>query len=134
MLSDYFKKYLRDTQGGSTIVHLYQREFERFTFQAPEIAEQERIAEILSTVDAAIEQTQALIDKYGRIKRGLMQDLLTRGIDENGNIRSKETHKFSVKNGIEVPDEWDVVHLEDIRKSKDYLRTGPFGSSLKISD
>lgn len=134
LLSDYFKKYLRDTQGGSTIVHLYQREFERFTFQAPEIAEQERIAEILSTVDAAIEQTQALIDKYGRIKRGLMQDLLTRGIDENGNIRSKETHKFSVKNGIEVPDEWDVVHLEDIRKSKDYLRTGPFGSSLKISD
>jgi len=114
LLSDYFKKYLRDTQGGSTIVHLYQREFERFTFRAPEIAQQERIAEILSTVDAAIEQTQALIEKYGRIKRGLMQDLLTRGIDENGNIRSKETHKFSVKSGIEVPDEWPVVRLVDM--------------------
>lgn len=134
LLSDYFKKYLRDTQGGSTIVHLYQREFERFTFKAPGIPEQERIAEILLTVDAAIEQTQALIDKYGRIKRGLMQDLLTRGIDENGNLRSKETHKFTVKNGIEVPDEWEVVSLAHLRKSKDYLRTGPFGSSLKISD
>ncbi|HQU91484.1 MAG TPA: restriction endonuclease subunit S [Pyrinomonadaceae bacterium] len=111
LLSDYFKKYLRDTQGGSTIVHLYQREFERFTFKAPEIAEQERIAEILSTVDRAIEQTQGLIDKYNRIKGGLMQDLLTRGIDESGNIRSNETHKFSVKNGIKVPDEWDVVTI-----------------------
>ena len=37
-----------------------------------------------------------------------MQDLLTRGIDEHGNIRSKATHKFVVKNGIEVPEEWDV--------------------------
>ncbi len=73
--------------------------------------EQERIAEILSTVDAAIDQTQALIDKYNRIKGGLIQELLTRGIDENGKIRSKVTHKFSVKNGIEVPDEWDVVPL-----------------------
>ncbi len=40
-----------------------------------------------------------------------MQDLLTRGIDENGNIRSKTSHKFVVKNGIEVPDEWEVDSL-----------------------
>lgn len=96
--------------------------------------EQKRIAEILSTADEAIEQTQALIDKYNRIKRGLMQDLLTRGIDENGNIRSKQTHKFTVKNGIEVPDDWEVAKLSELGNSKDYLKTGPFGSSLKISD
>lgn len=83
----------------------------RISFPAKE-TEQKRIAEILSTADEAIERTQALIDKYNRIKRGLMQDLLTRGIDENGNIRSKQTHKFTVKNGIEVPDDWDVVTLE----------------------
>lgn len=77
-----------------------------------EETEQKRIAEILWTADEAIEQTQALIDKYNRIKRGLMQDLLTRGIDENGDIRSKQTHKFTVKNGIEVPDDWDVVRLD----------------------
>lgn len=70
--------------------------------------EQTRIAEILSTADEAIAQTEALIAKYQRIKTGLMQDLLTKGIDENGNIRSKETHKFVVKNGIEVPEEWEV--------------------------
>jgi type I restriction enzyme S subunit len=76
--------------------------------------EQTRIAEILSTTDEAIAQTEALIAKYQRIKTGLMQDLLTKGIDENGNIRSKETHKFVVKNGIEVPEEWAVDNLGTI--------------------
>lgn len=80
-------------------------------------AEQARIAEILSTADEAIAQTEALIAKYQRIKTGLMQDLLTRGIDANGNIRSKATHKFVVKNGIEVPEEWEVVRFENLFKT-----------------
>src|SRR5262249_8331264 len=45
---------------------------------------QAKIAEVLSIVDQAIEQTEALIAKYQRIKTGLMHDLLTRGIDEHG--------------------------------------------------
>ena len=76
--------------------------------------EQTRIAQILSTIDRAIAQTEALIAKCQRIKTGLMQDLLTRGIDEHGRIRSKATHRFVVKNGIEVPEEWEVVELENI--------------------
>jgi type I restriction enzyme S subunit len=55
---------------------------------------QTKIAKILSTVDRAIEQTEALIAKQQRIKMGLMQDLLTRGIDEHGNLRSEQTHTF----------------------------------------
>jgi len=58
------------------------------------LLEQGKIAEILSTVDRAIEQTEALIAKQMRIKAGLMHDLLTRGIDEHGNLRSQRTHKF----------------------------------------
>jgi type I restriction enzyme, S subunit len=55
-------------------------------------AEQAKIAEILSTVDRVIGQTKALIAKQQRIKTGLMQDLLTCGIDEHGNLRSEQTH------------------------------------------
>jgi type I restriction enzyme, S subunit len=44
----------------------------------------------------------------------LMQDLLTCGIDENGNIRNRQTHKFTVKNGIEVPDDWEVESFKDL--------------------
>jgi type I restriction enzyme S subunit len=56
------------------------------TFPTSKI-EQTEIAAILSTVDRAIEQTETLIAKQQRIKTGLMHDLLTRGIDEQGNTR-----------------------------------------------
>jgi type I restriction enzyme, S subunit len=74
--------------------------------------EQTKIAEILSTVDRAIEQTEALIVKQQRIKTGLMQDLLTRGIDEHGNLRSEQTHKFKDSPLGRIPVEWEVAHLE----------------------
>jgi type I restriction enzyme, S subunit len=69
--------------------------------------EQSKIAEILSTVDLAIEQTEALIAKQQRIKAGLMQDLLTRGIDEQGYLRSEETHVFKDSPLGRIPVEWE---------------------------
>jgi type I restriction enzyme S subunit len=76
--------------------------------------EQAKIAQILSTVDQAIEQTEALIAKQERIKTGLMQDLLTRGIDEHGNLRSESTHEFKDSPLGRIPVEWDVCSLEHI--------------------
>ena len=70
--------------------------------------EQTKIAEVLSTVDRAIEQTEALIAKQQRIKTGLMQDLLTRGIDEHGNLRSEQTHIFKDSPLGRIPVEWEV--------------------------
>lgn len=74
--------------------------------------EQAKIAEILSTVDSAIEQTEALIAKQQRIKTGLMQGLLTRGIDEHGNLRSEQTHKFKDSPLGRIPVEWEVNTLD----------------------
>jgi type I restriction enzyme S subunit len=73
--------------------------------------EQEKIAEVLSTIDRAIAQTEAIIAKQQRIKTGLMQDLLTKGIDENGNIRSESTHEFKDSAIGRIPVEWDVKNL-----------------------
>jgi type I restriction enzyme S subunit len=42
-----------------------------------------------------------------------MQDLLTKGIDENGNIRSEETHKFKDSPLGRIPVEWEVSQLRD---------------------
>ena len=80
------------------------------SFRIPRIAkpEQTKIAEILSTVDRSIEQTEVLIAKQQRIKTGLMQDLLTRGIDEHGNLRSEQTHQFKDSPLGRIPVEWDV--------------------------
>ncbi len=97
---------------GSGLPNIQQKAIKAFEIQYPEYKpEQTHIAQILSIAEEAITNTEALIAKYQRIKTGLMQDLLTKGIDENGNIRSKATHKFVVKNGIEVPEKWEVVPL-----------------------
>jgi type I restriction enzyme S subunit len=78
--------------------------------------EQQKIAEILETVDNAIEKTDKIIEKYKRIKQGLMQDLLTKGIDENGNIRDEKTHKFKDSPLGKIPEEWEVVRLGEVGK------------------
>jgi len=78
------------------------------------ITEQAKIAEVLSTVDRAIEQTEALIAKQQRIKTGLIHDLLTRGIDEHGNLRSEETHKFKDSPLGPIPVEWNVLRMEHL--------------------
>lgn len=48
---------------------------------------QQRIATILTSIDTAIEKTEALVAKYQQIKAGLMHDLFTRGVLPNGQLR-----------------------------------------------
>jgi|688.fasta_scaffold134782_2 type I restriction enzyme S subunit len=76
-----------------------------------DIFEQQSIANILSKTDQAIANTEALIAKYTKIKTGLMQDLLTKGIDENGNIRSEQTHEFKDSPLGRLPKEWECDKL-----------------------
>lgn len=86
--------------------------------------EQTQIAIILSKIDETISQTERLITKYTRIKTGLMQDLLTKGIDENGNIRSEETHEFKDSPLGRIPKEWEVPKIDDI---KEFITSGSRG-------
>jgi type I restriction enzyme, S subunit len=100
------------TGGGVPKLPLYQ--IEQFLIQHPSLPEQAKISEILSTVDRAIEQTDVLIAKQQRIKTGLMQDLLTRGIDEHGNLRSEQTHKFKDSPLGRIPVEWEARKISDV--------------------
>ena len=99
---------------GSTREKLNQQLLKSVVILLPPFPEQRKIAEILETVDNAIEKTGRIIEKYKRIKQGLMQDLLTRGIDENGQIRSEETHRFRDSPLGRIPEEWKVVELGEI--------------------
>ena len=70
-------------------------------FQLPPIVEQRKIAAILSSVDDAIEKTQAVIGQVQVVKRGLMQELLTKGL--------RGRHERFKKTDIgEIPEEWDL--------------------------
>lgn len=102
------------TAVGTTVLSLRLPHFQNLEFPLPPLPEQRKIAEILETVDNAIEKTEKIIEKYKRIKQGLMQDLLTKGIDEKGNIRSEKTHKFKDSPLGRIPEEWEVVRLGEI--------------------
>lgn len=92
----------------------------------PPLPEQKKIAAILSSVDAAIRATQAVIDQARRVKDGLLQDLLTRGI---GHSRFKQTEIG------EIPESWDCVRTPAIAEGGDRgIAGGPFGSSLTSKD
>lgn len=80
--------------------------------------EQQSIATILSKTDQAIANTEALIAKYTQIKTGLMQDLLTKGIDVNGNIRTELTHEFKDSPLGRIPKEWECVLIDDLANLK----------------
>jgi len=85
----------------------------KISMPTPPPSEQAKIAEVLSTVDRAIEETEALIAKQQRIKTGLMQDLLSRGIDAHGNLRFEQTHEFKDSPLGRIPVEWDVTKIGD---------------------
>ncbi len=104
---------------GGTRTKLNQTELRSITLSLPPCQEQTQIAEVLSTIDCVIKQTEALIAKYRRIKTGLMHDLLTRGIDEKGNLRDPATHKFKTSPLGPIPQEWEVVRLERIADAID---------------
>jgi type I restriction enzyme S subunit len=73
----------------------------------PSLSEQQEIAEILSTWDRAIEQTQKLIDAKRRLKKGLMQQLLT------GRMRFPGFGPPVEKAG-ELPEGWSIKRVDQI--------------------
>jgi len=62
---------------GSTFKAIRRQEIENFKIPLPPLPEQRKIAEILSTVDKKLELERKRKEKLDRIKRGLMNDLLT---------------------------------------------------------
>lgn len=76
--SIWFKSFIDQLTAGSTINHLYQKDFVKFQLVYPnDISEQSRIATALSAIDNLISELGKLIDKKRAIKQGAMQQLLT---------------------------------------------------------
>ena len=89
---------------GSTFAAVNKADLCGLELPLPSSAEQRKIATILSSVDDAIEKTQAVIDQVQVVKRGLMQELLTRGLPGR-HTRFKQTEIG------EMPKEWSCVSL-----------------------
>ncbi len=82
--------------------------------------EQRRIAEILSTLDEIIKQTEALIAKYQQIKAGLMHDLFTRGLTPDGRLRptrAEAPHLYKQSPLGWIPNDWKSAKLSAVCKT-----------------
>ncbi|MDE7548983.1 restriction endonuclease subunit S [Acetobacter fabarum] len=104
------------------------------TLTVPDVSIQSKIAEILDTLDTAIRGTEAVVAKLKAMKQGLLHDLLTRGIDANGDLRppqSEVPHLYKQTPLGWLPKEWEVCAMQDLLASVDpAMRSGPFGSAL----
>ena len=65
---------------GTNVLHLNLNLVRNMKIPLPPLEEQKAIAYVLSTVDKAIQKTNEIIEKVKRLKKGLMQKLLTRGV------------------------------------------------------
>ncbi|TET77113.1 MAG: restriction endonuclease subunit S [Candidatus Cloacimonadota bacterium] len=112
---------------GSTFKAIRKIEIEKFRVLLPPLPEQKKIAEILSTVDEAIEKVDEAIAKTERLKKGLMRGLLTKGM---GHKDFKDTEIGR------IPKEWKVVRLKEVadinKESQDPHREFPEKKFLYI--
>jgi type I restriction enzyme, S subunit len=97
----------------TTQANINGRTVKQFECDLPPLREQRRIAEILDTLDEAIRKTEQVIAKLQQMKRGLLHDLLTRGIDENGELRDPERHPEQFKDSElgRIPRGWEVLRV-----------------------
>ncbi|MEZ9577433.1 MULTISPECIES: restriction endonuclease subunit S [unclassified Vibrio] len=77
LTSSVFKSFMKGITAGSTITHLYQKDFVNFEFSSPGVEEQTAIAAILSDMDCEIQTLEQRLAKNRQIKQGMMQELLT---------------------------------------------------------
>jgi type I restriction enzyme S subunit len=100
----------------------------------PSFPEQSKIAEVLDILDTAIHETEAIITKLKAVKQGLLHDLLTRGIDANGELRPAQVEAPHLYKKLPlgwIPKEWDTDIVANLTTSS---VIGPFGSDLVASD
>ena len=102
--SEGFSKQL-DEGHGATVDTLTVKKLQSILSPVPPLPEQKQISSILSNVDDTLQKTNQIIEQTQRLKKGMMQKLLTRGI---GHTKFKKT-----KIG-EIPEEWEIVKLDSI--------------------
>jgi type I restriction enzyme, S subunit len=114
VLPNYLRKYLLDESSrirmqrvatGGANININQESLSAFEVLLPPLPEQKKIASILTSVDEVIEKTQSQIDKLQDLKKGTMNELLTKGI---GHTEFKDSELGR------IPKSWEVKKLDDV--------------------
>jgi len=106
------KNILKFINGG-TRAKLNQSDLREIEILSPPLPEQKKIVSILTSVDEVIEKTQSQIDKLQDLKKGTMNELLTKGI---GHTEFKDSELGR------IPKSWEVRKFQDICKVRQGLQ------------
>lgn len=114
-----YKRFIESISTGSTFKAIKKSDIENFEIPLPPLPEQKKIAEILSTVDQAIEKVDEAIQKKEILKKGLQQKLLTQGIG-NSEFKNSDIGK--------IPIQWQSIELKKVinLKSGNYFKYSEF--------
>jgi type I restriction enzyme, S subunit len=104
------KNLLISLANGTTFAEISKRNVSRVKIAIPPLPEQQQIASILSNVDDTIQKTDQIIKQTQRLKKGMMQKLLTRGIGHTKFKKIKHNNKMS----FEIPDNWHEIKFKKI--------------------
>ena len=110
LMSYPIRKLVTSISTKSANSNVNQFSYKKIFVPRPPLQEQQKIASILSNVDSLIRQTQKIIEQIQRLKKSLMQGLLTKGIGHS---------KFKLAKSLfgkyeEIPEEWEIKTLDDL--------------------
>jgi len=101
---------------GSTVKGIRIQDYLNIDVPMADTNEQPIIAAVLDTLDTTIQETEAIIAKLKAVKQGLLHDLLTRGIDANGELRPPQSaapQRYKQSPLGWIPKDWEITHLVD---------------------
>ena len=129
--SEYFNKFLKDLTAGSTIVHLYQKDFVSFKYPLPNRKEQELIAKSIIDINSMISSLEKLIEKYKSIKSTCLQQMFPQ--------KGETTPKMRLPGFTGAWEQRKLDTITDVRDgthdSPQYVETGhPFITSKNVKD
>ena len=116
IFGDSVATQLRALETGSSYPAVNESDVRRISVFCPEKEERWRITAVLDTVDEAIAKTEAVIAKLRQVRAGLLHDLLTRGLDQNGQLRDPIAHPEQFQDSPlgQIPREWEVKQLSSL--------------------
>ncbi len=116
VMSDALKRQAERVAVGSNYPAVNESDVRRLEFPCFAFSDQRTVAEILDTADDSIRKTEQVIVKLRLVKLGLIQDLLARGVDDNGEVRSPHRHPERFKQSPlgRIPGNWQLSSLGDL--------------------
>ncbi|MGN7470132.1 restriction endonuclease subunit S [Brevibacillus sp. SAFN-007a] len=115
-----FRDRVLTMAAGVAQLNISAKQLESIPICYPSLWEQRKIAAILTSVDAVIEKTEAIVAQIQVIQKGLMHELFTKGIGHTAFVQTDQGT---------IPKGWSFVRLKEIAKVQGGKRV-PKGSRL----